>query len=53
MKNPRTTRKLTLTAETIAHLRQLAPAELGRAGGGRPVESFYECPKTTKESDLC
>jgi hypothetical protein len=49
MKNSRTTRKLTLNAETIAHLRQLAPIELDRARGGEPPRETFQpgaCPKT-------
>jgi hypothetical protein len=52
MKNPRSTGKLTLSTETIAHLRQLAPVELDRARGGRAAETFDDCPKTT-DSNRC
>lgn len=34
MKKPRTDRKLTLTAETIRHLKGLTTRELGRVHGG-------------------
>jgi hypothetical protein len=50
MKRTRPARKLTLNAETIAHLRQISTAELDLARGGlpiEPVETFGFCTKTT------
>jgi hypothetical protein len=53
MKNPRSTRKLTLNAETIAHLRQLASCELDRARGGMPRETFAPGACTKTHTDMC